>query len=81
MAYDNLVPDGESIAGTEVPNDRFFASGDVHVIELFDPANSMFAPLAKATTTVLFEPTISSHLQSPAKVRRPRRRSPKSSSA
>ena len=39
------------------------------MIELFDPANSMFAPLAKATTTVLFEPTISSHLQSPIKVR------------
>ena len=34
---------------------------------LFEPANSMLAPLAKATTTVLFDPTMSSHLQAPAK--------------
>ena len=25
LAYDDLVQDGESIAGAEVPNDRFFA--------------------------------------------------------
>lgn len=35
---------------------------------LFEPANSMLAPLAKATTTVLFDPTMSSHLQAPVKV-------------
>ena len=35
---------------------------------LFEPANSMLAPLAKATITVLFDPTMSSHLQAPVKV-------------
>ena len=35
---------------------------------LFDPANSMLAPSARATIIVLFEPTISSHVQPPVKV-------------
>ena len=43
-------------------------SGDVHVIALFDPANSMLAPLARTTIIMLFEPTISSHAQPPVKV-------------
>jgi len=43
-------------------------SADVHVMALFEPANSMLAPLPKATITVLFEPTISSHLQAPVRV-------------
>jgi hypothetical protein len=43
-------------------------SGDVQVMALFDPANSMLAPLPKATITVLFEPTMSSHLQAPVRV-------------
>jgi hypothetical protein len=43
-------------------------SADVHVMALFEPANSMLAPLPKATNTVLFEPTISSHLQAPVRV-------------
>jgi hypothetical protein len=43
-------------------------SADVQVMALFEPANSMLAPLPKATITVLFEPTISSHLQAPVRV-------------
>ena len=35
---------------------------------LFDPANSMLAPLARATMIVLFEPAMSSHVQPPVKV-------------
>ena len=58
----------ESVARTQVPNHWFFAIGDVHVIALFDPANSMLAPLARAIIIVLFEPTISSHVQAPVKV-------------
>ena len=38
------------------------------MMALFEPANSMLAPLAKATITVLFDPTMSSHLQAPVKV-------------
>ena len=38
------------------------------MMALFEPANSMFPPIANATTIVLFEPTISSHVQPPVKV-------------
>jgi hypothetical protein len=43
-------------------------SGDVQVMALFEPANSILAPLPKVTVTVLFDPTMSSLLQAPVRV-------------